>query len=644
MTKILYKMLPLLAVCCFFNLLSAHAQKAVSLVDTTDQHIFSFNEIYQLEDTSRKLDINQVSSAKLTEVFKPSKINTPVASNASSNYWYRITVANNTRSKNNWLIEFFDQTIDDIVVYSANKSGGYTANYMGASRPFGQRLFQHKNFGVNVANNAGSISTYYIRIHSHQPVNVIIVLRSVSWFIHYALDEYFFFGIFYGMILVFSLYNLVMFFAMRQIQYLYYIMYNLSIGLYEMCTDGIAYQYIWPNASGWNQYAYGIALYSSSIFALLFTQSLLYVKGKARRLNKLIWAVIVLRSVFFLVCLIFNRSWFTYKIVELVPLLLAFITGCRILYQGYRPARFFVVGYSFLVIGFIIKVMIALNVAWLPFGPVTHYSLSICFIMEMLFISFAIGDKVRLLKKKKDKAQRSTIKQLRQNEELKDNLNRMLEQQVSERTREVIEQSGVIREQNKELKAVNILLQQQTEEISRMNVLLEKDNITLQHNIEKVTHDRVMSAEVDYDEFSRIYPDREACFKFLADLKWENGYHCRKCNYTHYNAGHLPFSRRCSKCGYDESAIAYTVLQNTRIPINKAFYMIFLLYSTKGKISSHKLSELLSIRQSTCWTYSSRIKKLMDDKKKELRNAGKMGWSKLILDYSENVSKVKSEV
>jgi hypothetical protein len=153
-----------------------------------------------------------------------------------------------------------------------------------------------------------------------------------------------------------------------------------------------------------------------------------------------------------------------------------------------------------------------------------------------------------------------------------------------------------------------------------------------------------MSAEVDYEEFSRIYPDREACFKFLADLKWESGYHCRKCNYTHYNAGHLPFSRRCSKCGYDESAIAYTILQNTRIPINKAFYMIFLLYSTKGKISSHKLSELLSIRQSTCWTYSSRIKKLMDDKKKELRNAGKMGWSKLILDYTESVSKAKSEL
>jgi hypothetical protein len=146
-----------------------------------------------------------------------------------------------------------------------------------------------------------------------------------------------------------------------------------------------------------------------------------------------------------------------------------------------------------------------------------------------------------------------------------------------------------------------------------------------------------MLTEVDFEEFSRIYPDRETCFKFLSDLKWEHGYACRKCANTHYGSGHLPYSRRCSKCGYEESVIAYTILQNTRIPINKAFYMIFLMYSTKGKISSHKLSEILSIRQSTCWAYSSRIKKVMELRKKEIKNAGDKGWSKLVIDNGTNI-------
>ena len=61
--------------------------------------------------------------------------------------------------------------------------------------------------------------------------------------------------------------------------------------------------------------------------------------------------------------------------------------------------------------------------------------------------------------------------------------------------------------------------------------------------------------------------------------------------------------------------------------------MIYLIYSSKGKISSHQLSEILSIRQSTCWAFSSRIKKLMADKKKIIKGAGSDGWSKIIINY-----------
>jgi hypothetical protein len=633
MPRYLTKLLTVLVLGITVN---AKAQAPVQLTDNLTQHIFSHQEIQSLEDAGNKLTINDVDRPSYNSKFAPSITYTPKTAHTKSAYWYRIRINYNSPTKNNWLLEFFDQTIDDITVYSPNSNGTYKITHMGNALPFADRLYQHKNFSLNINNDSSGNGTYYIRVKSHQAVNVIVVLRSVSWFVHYALDEYFFFGIFYGMLLVFSLYNLMMFFAIRQKQYLLYVMYNLSIGMYEMCTDGIAYQYMWPNATLWNQYAYGIFLFLASVFGLMFTQNLLYVRAKAPQLNKVIWVVIIARSLFFVACLTLNKHWFDYRIVEIVPLLLACYTGYYVLNKGYWPARFFVVGYSFLFVGFIIKLLIAFNISWLPFGPLTHYSLSFCFIMEMLFISFAIGEKVRILKKKKDYVQRRIIAQMKQNEVLKDVLNKELEGQVLARTKEVVEKSMVIEEQNEELKLANTLLKQQAEEISRMNVLLEQDNIELHTNIEKVTHDRVMSTEVDFEEFNKIYPDRETCFKFLSDLKWVKGYECRKCSNTNYCSGHLPYSRRCTKCGYEESVIAYTVFQNTRIPINKAFYMIFLMYSTKGKISSHKLSEILSIRQSTCWAYSTRIKKLMDDRKKELRNAGNKGWSKLVLSKSND--------
>jgi len=611
---------------------TALAQVPVKISDTAKQQIFRYGEVASIEDIHNNLTIDQVKTPTVADKFIINRDATPATHNPASAYWYRVRITHDALTKNNWILEFFDQTIDSITVYSPDKQHNYTAKLLGSSFPFSARLYHHKNLSVNLSNNLSGTQTYYVRIKSHRPVNVIMVLRSVNWFISYALDEYFFFGVFYGMILVFGLYNLMMFVAMRQKQYLYYIAYNLSIGLYEMCVDGIAYQYIWPASPAWNHSAYGVFLFSASIFSMLFAQSLLNTKTNAPLLNKLIGWIIALRCLFFVLCLTVNENWFSYKIIEVIPLTFVYFTGCYVLIKGYRAARFFVIGYTFLFAGFIIKALIAFNIWWFPVTAAMYYSLSFCFIMEMVFISFAIGDKVRILKRKEEESQWLMIRQLKLNEELKDTLNKRLEEQVKERTKELLEKSSLIAEQNEELKSVNQLLLHQSEEISRMNVLLEKDNSTLHQDIERVTHDRVMSAEVDFEEFSKIYPDRETCFKFLSDLKWANGYSCRKCTNTHYGNGHLPYSRRCSRCGYEESVIACTLLQNTRIPINKAFYMIFLMYSTNGKISSHKLSEILSIRQSTCWAYSTRIKKVMNTNKKLIKNAGDKGWSSLVIE------------
>lgn len=613
--------------------LRVSAQQPVAISNREDQHIFTYGEVEYLEDPEGQLSFAQVQSPAIDSLFRPSAQSTPQNQHLGAVYWYRIRIKHDPSVKKHFILEYFDQTIDDITAYMPGSDGQYQARQLGDSYAFGQRLFRHKNFELELDNSRAGEQVYYFRIRSAQIADVIIVLRSVNKFIGYALNEYFSFGIFYGMILIFSFYNLIMFLAVRQVQYLYYVLYNLSVALYEMCTDGIAYQYLWPHSPGWNQYAFAVPLCCMSIFALLFTRKLLYVRSRAPVLDKVIMGIIAARITFFVAALLFNRAWFNYKFIEMIPLAVAFYTGIHIWLRGYRPARFFVLAYSFLFVGFMLKFFIMLGYSWLNFGVVSYYSLSFCFILEMFFLSFAIGDKVRLLKKKKDKAQRQIIRQMSENARLKDGLNRELESQVKARTRELSEKSELIAQQNEELQQANLLLQEQAEEISRMNALLEQDNRQLQTNVEKVSRARVLSAPVDFEEFSKIYPDKESCFRFLAELKWSNGYTCRKCGHDHYFNGHLLYSRRCAKCGYEESVTANTILQNIRIDINKAFYMIFLVYSTKGKISSHKLSGILDIRQSTCWSYSSRIKKVMEDRKKTLLQSDEKGWSKLVMEY-----------
>jgi hypothetical protein len=413
-----------------------------------------------------------------------------------------------------------------------------------------------------------------------------------------------------------------------------------------MSTDGIAFQYIWPNAPGWNQYAYGFALFSLSFFALAFTKELLHVRENAPRLNKIINLVIALRSIYFFYCLIIDKSLFYYKFIEFIPLAVAFLTGITIWVKGFKPARFFVVGYAFLCLGFIIKALAALGYTRMLPGAIGNYSLGMGFVLEMLFLSFSIGDQVRLLRKQKEEAQDATIKQMAVINDLKDSINKELETKVVERTREVneksseiLKQSHIIELQNTELIAINQQLQAQASEISRMNVLLENDNIQLKTNIEKVTDARALSTELSFEEFSAKYPDQETCNRFLAGIKWGDKFACIRCGHNSYKSGRAPYSRRCSKCNYEESVLHNTIFQNNRIPINKAFYIVYLIYTTKGKISSYQLSEKLSIRQSTCWQYSLRIKEVLESQKRN-KKSSQQGWSKLILSSEQSTIKV----
>ncbi len=620
--------------------LSLRAQQVANVDKKTEEHIFSGKELAYLEDPGNNLTFNQIRGANFAGKFVLSTDFYPKNRHLSSSYWYRIKINYLENRDFESLIEFFDQTTDYIEAYIPDGKGGYVRSVAGANYKFPERLFVHKNFEFTVNSAPKGVHTFYFKVKSKEQVNVIIVFRTISRFVQYTLTEYFTFGLFYGMILIFSLHNLLMFLAVKRRQYLYYILYILSVGLYEMSTDGVAFQYLWPNHPVLNDYAYGVALYFLSFFAMVFTKELLHVKNKAPKLHKLINIFIVIRTIFLFVCLFYDTGWFKFKFLEFIPLSLVFFTGLWIWRKkGFRPARFFVLGYFFLFLGFIVKVIYILGYARYIPGALGHYSLGFGFIMEMVFLSFAIGDQVRILKKKKDNAQKQMIKQMQINADLKDSINKELEIKVEARTKEVIQQSKelldksiTIEQQNEELLSKNILLEKQSEEISRMNALLQDDNITLKTNIEKVTDARLNATDLDFDEFSLKYPDRDSCYKFLADIKWSKGYQCVKCGNKVYCNGRVPFNRRCTKCAYEESVLLHTIFENNRIPINKAFYLVYLMYNHKGAISSHKLSEKLGIRQSTCWTYAVKVKKVMDERKKELKGEGKSGWSKLILE------------
>ncbi len=587
---------------CFILLLSVFGwplvAQTVTIDDAIDEKVFFLKEIEFFVDTTNQLSFLDISSAKYAEKFtiKSSYQNKDYLSDAS--YWIRFSIKPDRDSKKKWLIEFYDQTIDELEVFQPTSDGIYEHHLMGDHFEFSKRNFLHKNFEIPLDFKDESEQVFYFRIQSHEFADIRFALRSVNWFVFYALNEYFLYGTFYGMILVIVLYNFMMFLAIREIKYIYYIFYIISVAFYAMSIDGIGFQYFWPNHPEWNDYVSGIFLYSLILWALVFTRRFLSTRAKVPMLDKALLAMIVLRTLVFLFELFFYPEFFAFRSIEILPLSLIFFTGVKVWMRRYRPARYFVIAYGLLLFGFLFRTMVFFD--WIQLTTVSHYTLHFSFVIEMLFLTLALGDRITILKDNRDRALKRIIKQHELNMELKDKVNRELEAKVKERT-------ITLDKKNAELEESNLKLVKQTHEINQINSVLDLDNWKLKNNLKEVINERLHDKTMEYEQFITLYPDALACYRFLESLKWDAGFRCKKCDNDKYFKGAQKFARRCTRCGYNESITAFTLFQGLKFPIEKAFYISYLAVKGKNGRTLETIAGNLDVGLNTVWGFMKKV-------------------------------------
>lgn len=114
------------------------------------------------------------------------------------------------------------------------------------------------------------------------------------------------------------------------------------------------------------------------------------------------------------------------------------------------------------------------------------------------------------------------------------------------------------------------------------------------------------------DLFYENQPTEEQLLGMIADVKWGEGYVCRKCGHTRYCKGKRPHSRRCTRCKTEESALAHTIFHRCKIPLIEAFGIASAVCCNPD-ISTYELSRKMSKRQMTCWKFKTRIIECLSD-------------------------------
>jgi hypothetical protein len=118
---------------------------------------------------------------------------------------------------------------------------------------------------------------------------------------------------------------------------------------------------------------------------------------------------------------------------------------------------------------------------------------------------------------------------------------------------------------------------------------------------------KIFSEILSQEQLNEMFRSDEKCLEFLSDLKWANGFVCKKCENTNSCAGKEPFSRRCTRCKHKETATNGTIFHGVKFPISKAFYIAYNVCKGNGDISTYEFARRLSLRQMTCWNFKTKI-------------------------------------
>lgn len=591
--------------------------------DQLDERIYAIDRLTFYEDESNKLELKDILSSPISGKLKINPDFTKHQFSTENTYWVKVAIQKTPQSEKQWLLEFYDQTIDQLVAYIPSEAG-YKELKLGDMNSFGNRIFAHKNFQIPVDNETAGIDTYYFKIKSSQKADIRIAFRSYNRFIYYALNEYFLYGIFYGMILIITLYNGLIYLAIKEIKYLYYVFYLLSVGIFAACVDGIAFQYLWPNHPEWNLPVSGLSSYLIVIFALLFSTHFLNLKRRYPSMHRCFQVILLAKTILFISGIVFLPALLEIQIYDIIPFFLILYSSIYVLVKGYSVARLFVIAYGILFMGVALKAMV--HTAIIPHSTVLYYSLHLAFLIEMLLLTLALGDRIKILKDNRDRALIRSLRQAEANAQLKDKVNRELEQRVTERTQEISKKNQLLLQYNQQIL-------EKDEEIKRINSILDKDIWKLKSQIKENLQARITNKRMSYADFLKIFPDSTACLRYLEQVKWENGFACKACGHSKFSKSSKIFHRRCSRCGHNESATAGTIFHGIRLPIEKAFYLSYTVIAEHDKLTLEELSQLLDLRVNAISSFRVKVKLQL-----ELKGIHHPDWEDIVLEKSHELN------
>jgi signal transduction histidine kinase/DNA-binding response OmpR family regulator/HPt (histidine-containing phosphotransfer) domain-containing protein len=480
--------------------LQSFSKKAESLIlnDNYKSSLYNCVEIYV--DTTRSFSINDIISIE-------SKFELPVYKNeeifigfSQYNHWLKFELKNDHDKARTAILEIQNPLIHELELFSIvdNKIEKYRKT--GTAYKFGTRQINNRFFAYEILLDPNKSYQFFLKIYNDlNTTNLPINLYIPSEYNKQLANKNIVHGLFYGIIITILLSTFLLLFINRNEKrikyYLWFFAYVLLFGMYNLISDGYAFQHFWPDFPELNKIFIIVFPSLGFYFLSMFTSDFFELRNNNRLLHKIILSLgyLTLSTIILLFFKNIGLNIITPFLITIVILLnLAIIyASISIFSKVARLSIYFITAYFIMLIVLFSVVSYVLGFG-LPIDQNT-FIIKTGTIIQFIILTIALTAKMKI---QQDLVYNKSITNLQEAKDLKERLYAELEKKVDERTLELTTTKNKIEEANQLIQNKNqdlekafkkssnhyIKLQKALRTINEQNENLEKANKEIQES------------------------------------------------------------------------------------------------------------------------------------------------------------------
>nr|WP_286674982.1 diguanylate cyclase [Pseudomonas subflava] len=356
------------------------------------------DRIQLLEDVGGELRIKDMADPAVQQRFQPARGRASVGQNPNP-WWIKLELQRTTDAPARWWLEIGAVTQLDLQLYTPDGRGGWALRQSGERVGFAEgRDHDYRRMLLQLPDLGETPQTFYLRSYDPAGNSFPLKVWQLDQLDHLASHENLGLGLIYGIIAALLLYNLFIFFTLRDSAYFWYVLTTAGALLLIVSMSGHGFQYLWPEGPVpfWLD---RITLPSLWGFcACRFTQTLLQTRLHVR------WAhhLLSFACVFYVVAVVLeafgqrNLAAWIIALLSLTSIPAALGSAMIRWRQGYFPALLYLCGYG-LILG---SISLALMRSTGLVQPATWnaYVFPLAVAAESILFSFALAYRIQMLK------------------------------------------------------------------------------------------------------------------------------------------------------------------------------------------------------------------------------------------------------